>query len=128
MGRCWPTACWGEGSMRRARPRSTLLIPMVLLLFVTRCSSGWRQDELECEQAANQLIKCCPGFDAESLSCTYSEGCGTSYPALTVADSRCIDNESCDTLVATGVCTRAAEALPIQTTDGGLTNHPQVCP
>jgi hypothetical protein len=47
---------------------------------------------------------------------------------LTVAESNCIENESCSQLRATNVCARAAEALPIQTADGGLTAHPLVCP
>jgi hypothetical protein len=114
--------------MSPPRPWPALLVAALLLPLITRCSGGWRQDELECEQAANQLLKCCPGFDPSTLSCSYSTGCGTSYPALTVAESECIDNESCETLVATGVCARASDSLPIQTTDGGLTEHPGVCP
>lgn len=101
---------------------------VVLLLLVPHCDGGLRQDELECQQAANQLAECCPGFDPTMLSCNYSDGCTTSYPALTVAESNCIENESCSQLRATNVCARAAEALPIQTNDGGLTAHPLVCP
>jgi len=85
---------------------------LVSLLFVARCQGGLRQDELECEQAANQLANCCPNFDLEGLSCTYSDACDTVYPALSVSQSQCILNESCATLVASGVCARAAQALP----------------
>jgi hypothetical protein len=100
------------------------------VLFLARCQGGLRDDELDCEQAASQLASCCPGFEPTELSCAYGpSGCNTSFPALTVAESECIVSESCPTLVSTGVCARAMEALPIQTTnDGGLTNHPEVCP
>ncbi len=115
---------------KRIGPWSHLAVPgLIALLFVTRCTDGFREDELECEQAADQLAKCCPTFQPMNLNCSYSSGCGTSYPALTVDESQCIESESCEKLVASYVCDRAVAALPIQSTgDGGLTEHEQVCP
>jgi hypothetical protein len=115
----------------RRRRWSHLVVPGVIaVLFVARCNGGLREDELECEQAANQLAGCCPGFEVRKLSCSYTDGCGTSYPALTIDESECIVSESCSTLQKTEVCARAAAAVPIMSTDdgGGLTEHPQVCP
>jgi hypothetical protein len=64
------------------------------------------------------------------LSCTYTnEGCQTSYPAISIAESQCIENASCDDLVKSGVCARASEALPQpSTSDGGMTQDEAVCP
>jgi hypothetical protein len=120
----------GVDKMAGMRRLLTWVIAGPLLgAFVAHCDNGWRQDELDCQQAANQLLQCCPGFDASVLYCNYDNtGCQTSYPALTIAESQCIVDESCTTLISTGVCTRAAETMPIQTDDAGLTSHPQVCP
>jgi hypothetical protein len=105
------------------------LLGGMALLFAIQCQGGLRQDEVECEQAANQLENCCPAFDVTMLNCSYSSnGCSTVYPALTIAESECIASESCAQLVSTGVCSRAAAALPMQIDDAGYTDSPEVCP
>jgi hypothetical protein len=92
---------------------------VVALVAVLHCTGGFREDEVECEQAAAHLAKCCPGFDAAQLSCAYSNDCGVHYPALTVEDSKCIQSTPCDRLVATGVCPRAQRAQPFDFEDAG---------
>ncbi len=113
--------------MRASKIRLVMWIALLAPLLI-RCGKGWRQDELECQQAANQLVECCPGFTAPQQSCSYEPGCENqaSYaPALTIAESQCVAAESCEELVSTGVCTRAASAF--EQPDYG-SNHPQVCP
>jgi hypothetical protein len=104
-------------------------------LFVVRCGpyGDFREDELECEQAVARLTSCCPGFKPEAISCDYSTGCGiTDYPALTIDESHCVQNESCPSLQGTGVCDRAQVAQPHEidtiTGDGGPSANPTVCP
>jgi hypothetical protein len=99
---------------------------VVALLFASRCDGGLSQDELECQQAVNQLADCCPGFDPDGVGCRYSETCNASYPAFTVAESNCIENESCSQLVASNVCARAIDLANNQTSDGSPTGPP--CP
>lgn len=110
------------------RKRLPLICVAALLLSPVRCGNGWRQDELECQQAANQLIKCCPAFNAPVDSCSYRQGCEgtpTTMPGLSIADSQCVANMDCATLVRTNVCSRAQSAL-----DGTTYDQPaqSVCP
>jgi hypothetical protein len=70
-----------------------------------------REDEFECENAVAHLQQCCAHFDAKAIECSYVTGCGTYYPQISAAESRCIESKSCDALRATGVCA-AADALP----------------
>jgi hypothetical protein len=104
-----------------------------LLVGAVVCCVGVREDELLCEEAAAHLAHCCPGFVATSLSCSYTSGCGsTTYPALSVAASQCINGESCSALVAGNVCERAQQAHSVveyeaSTTTGDL-EFAEVCP
>lgn len=71
-----------------------------------------REDEQYCEEAVSRLVGCCPGFDLTQISCQYSEGCTGSndqFPALTIEESECIRDRSCDQLRA-GICARAQMA------------------
>ncbi len=88
---------------------------------------GIRHDEFDCENAVAHLAQCCPGFDARTVQCSYSSGCSTYYPALDPAQSDCIRGASCETLVAEGVCERAAQ---LQNAPGSATelNSASICP
>jgi hypothetical protein len=98
-----------------------------LSLFVgVLLACGIRQDEFDCENAAAHLAECCPGFDAKAISCTYSDACTTTYPALDPAQSDCIRQASCESLRAAGVCDRAAQLAPGGTSTG--MTSPSVCP
>ncbi|UQA60765.1 hypothetical protein [Polyangium aurulentum] len=108
---------------------------MALTLLMT---AGWveglREDELLCEETAARLADCCPDFDPSVLECSYVSGCGTTtFPAITIAESACIDDLSCSQLIGRGVCARAAKATqPTEHTDeDGTTTTEQrveVCP
>ncbi|HEX3598447.1 MAG TPA: hypothetical protein VHU80_25240 [Polyangiaceae bacterium] len=66
---------------------------------------GFRQDELDCEQAVRYLSECCPGFDPMSVACTFSGGCErTTVPDLPTDQSECILSKSCDALVSARIC------------------------
>jgi hypothetical protein len=93
--------------------------------------TGLREDELLCEEAAARLADCCPGFDPSVLVCHYSSCAGATYPALTISESKCIDDLSCSQLVDRGVCARAANATQPndQILDDGTTEQRvEVCP
>jgi hypothetical protein len=85
-----------------------------------------RQDEFICENAVSHLQECCPGFDPTRIVCSYDTGCGvTTYPELDETQGQCILGDSCQALVANGVCDRVA-ALPDEGLDEGGTSAP-VC-
>lgn len=85
-----------------------LVLALLFLLVSSRGASGLREDDLQCEQAASHLEECCPGFDVTKLSCAFSSGCGdTRYTAFSIAESECIQDTDCKTLIANGVCARA---------------------
>ncbi len=108
------------------------------------------EDVLACEDALGHLGRCCGGFDARAVRCHYhddrtSGGCGgpstidRETPALSMSESLCIRNQSCDTLVASGVCDRAQAATAYweksqssgsgdTTTTGTGSSHAPVCP
>ena len=79
---------------------------------------GIREDEFACEDAVAHLQSCCPGFTANNIDCTYTEGqaCETRsvYPEIDATQAACIRSESCASLREFGVCARV-EALPLST-------------
>lgn len=89
---------------RSLRRRGVLLaVIMASAVPATQCL---RQDEVECEEAIATLLDCCPAFDRNTLSCTYTDGCGITYPDLTPGESECIFDKSCSELRARGICER----------------------
>jgi hypothetical protein len=103
-------------------PRWRSGFTLSLLVAVVLGCTGIREDELACETAVAHLQQCCSGYTGSNIDCVYSDSCSTTYPQIDDSQSACIRGESCDGLVATGVCTRAA-AL---TSSGGGTVT--VCP
>ena len=68
---------------------------------------GFREDEVECEETADYLAECCPGFDPGTIGCTFSRGCTSqTRPVLSPSESRCIRDKSCTELVDEGICER----------------------
>lgn len=105
-------------SPARSRGRGGI-IAVVLGVIVTigvSCN-GFREDEVECEQAVNRLKECCPDFVASQVDCSYREqlDCsdhvtGRFYPALSLEESACVQRSSCAELVEKGACKRAQTA------------------
>jgi len=89
---------------------------------------GLRQDEIDCEQAVAHLQDCCPDFGTATIACVSSQGCDVSDPALSIAESQCILDRSCESLIASGLCaaTHDLESRH-QDDDGTLVSHPPVC-
>jgi hypothetical protein len=89
-------------------------------------------DEFECEQAVSHLVECCPGFNSERLTCSDSGGCGEQGdPALPVDEASCIQKHDCASLVASGLCARAQDAVAyVKIDDESVPQsvHVQVCP
>jgi hypothetical protein len=100
--------------------RRTVAIVAVVLGIVINLGvscNGFREDEVECEQAIAHVAECCPDFHAGEVDCTYTDhiDCndnvtGTEYPALSIDDSHCLQKKRCDELVTSGDCTRAQAA------------------
>lgn len=88
-----------------------------LVGLVVSCN-GFREDEIECEQAVVHLRDCCPGFQ-ESVDCSFSEtrasNCsGTTVTShhdleLSLTKSRCIQRKSCAEL-ALHLCSTVSSA------------------
>src|SRR5512140_3088559 len=85
-----------------------------------------REDVLSCEDALGHLAQCCGGFDVHAVPCHYHDretsGCAgpstldKESPALSLAESRCIRDMSCDALNAADVCGRAQKATAYKRT------------
>ncbi len=107
----------------------------------------FREDVIQCEEAIARLERCCPDFEGSRVLCNYyysydTSACGPTTeqsvrPALSLPESQCVRDTSCDELVARGVCKRAEEAraytqrLVVDDGDASTTDrqsHPPVCP
>jgi hypothetical protein len=91
----------------RGVPKWLVLAPVgVLLLYgaAPGWASGFREDEVHCEEAKAHLLDCCDPFTGQ-LACEYdNRGCGTTYPDLSVSESEEIQAASCDELRSSGLC------------------------
>jgi len=94
------------------------VLVLCLALFGVCCGGGIRQDELVCEEAVKHLTQCCAGLTPTGIDCTYQTVTGDpnypngpSYPDLSPTESDCIRNESCETLLSSGVCGRAIDLV-----------------
>lgn len=115
---------WGNRSRRPAGAIFALGVAGVLACESSAYEEDtyqFRQSVLSCEEAVARLIDCCPGFDGARVDCLYFHGkysgCTTTNektinPALSTAESQCIRDTACDSLVSSGVCARAQDARP----------------
>jgi hypothetical protein len=113
---------------RSPLPGAALVVGALTLALA--CGSI-REDQLECEEAVTKLVQCCTSsFDPSPIQCTYTSGCGTTYPDLDIPTSQCIRSETCGELFTSDVCTRALASHPMGTSDDGETGAatPGVCP
>jgi hypothetical protein len=114
----------------REKRRGDWLRGVVLVLVVAGgapTAQGFRQDEVECEDAVAYLASCCSGFPEHDVQCDYVAGCDTNeYPSLTPSESECILDRSCSEL-ADGICKRVlARQTATDATNGAPS--PAVCP
>ena len=120
-------------SPRSGRAGGVIFVVVGVVLGLAVSCSGFREDEIECEQAVVRLRDCCPGFDTRKVDCSYSDqlDCsdnvtGRTYPALSIDDSQCVQRKSCADLIADEACTRGQAAKPRKTStglgDGGSTS------
>ena len=82
--------------------------------------SQFREDVIWCEEAVARLQDCCGAtFNPTRITCRhyYSKdtGCGQTSiekidPAFTLAESRCIQDTSCERIVQADMCNRAMAA------------------
>lgn len=81
---------------------------VVLLLTGAESAAGFREDEVQCEEAYAHLLECCDEYSS-NLRCFYSQpGCdGATYPDLDVAESRAVQRMSCSEIRASEYCSFA---------------------
>lgn len=93
------------GTEERLWLRLLLGTALVLLLPGVVPAAGFREDEVQCEEAYAHLLECCDEFSS-SLRCYYSEpGCDeATYPDLDVAESRAVQRMSCSEVRASDYC------------------------
>ena len=75
---------------------------------------GIRRDEYMCENAVARLQSCCKGFGGSNIDCTYEPGSCDKDPVLPQIDetqASCVVQQSCDSLVSSGACGRAAAVI-----------------
>lgn len=103
------------------RPASFALLVAGVTALLFACGDALRQDELDCEEAVSQLQHCCPNFDSSRISCVYvdnsADGCNATPPTLpdiSESQSACIRKQSCQQLITSGACSRAAQVETTQ--------------
>lgn len=79
----------------------------VALVALFHCAD-FRESEFECEHAVAHLEACCGRFDTGDPDfCRYIDGggCGNDQePALSVGESLCIQNASCESIQRSSLC------------------------
>jgi hypothetical protein len=78
---------------------------VIVLLSGVGPVAGFREDEVQCEEALAHLLECCDEFTS-NLECYFSDpGCDPpTYPDLDVAESRHVQSLSCSQIRATDYC------------------------
>ena len=92
------------GHSKIAHAKLAALTFAVIGLF--HCAE-FTESEFECELAVTRLQECCPSVDVGWEFCRYVDGgCESSdqYPAYTVAESLCVQQASCESIVEAGLC------------------------
>ena len=81
------------------------VIVTLLLSGVGQPVAGFREDEVQCEEAAAHLRDCCDDFSS-NLACYYSSnGCDSPvYPDLDIDESRHVQRMSCAEIRASDYC------------------------
>jgi hypothetical protein len=101
----------------RQRGGRRALLALIVFGGAAFVQCGFRQDEVECEEAVRYLSECCEGFAPIRIRCTYQGGCDTdTVPDVPVSQSQCILATSCDEIRRNRVCERLLQ----EEADGGL--------
>jgi hypothetical protein len=79
------------------------------------------EDQLECEEAIAHLDECC------AIQAPLVCGDGCSSVTLSLETSECIQDRSCEEILATNICARVVD-LSKTAADGGITGQEAVCP
>ncbi len=77
--------------------------------------------ELHCEQAANQLLECCPDLHLPYDACVQAGGCERANDDMILSDAeaKCLTHATCDQLEAAQTCTRLESRIEaFKETDG----------
>ena len=90
------------------------VVALLAVLFGLAVScTGFREDEIACEQAVSHMVDCCPRFNAGAVDCSYSDSADCTgnaidrvYPALSINESHTLEATACVDLVARGECAR----------------------
>ncbi len=121
------------------RVSSSLFFAAVALVTWGASASGFREDEVVCEEAVALLKNCCSSFQPIAIACHHERsdqpvGC-LSYleprdqdPDIDEATSTCLRAMGCEDLVAQGVCERAATSAAHAIATGGVPQFAGVCP
>lgn len=100
---------------RRGSSRLLVAAPALLLLLygvTPGRTSGFREDEVQCEEAKAHVLDCCDPFTGH-LECEFEDrGCGVTYPDLEVAESRSLRGQSCDEIRRHGTCQKNFAEMP----------------
>lgn len=96
------------------RSRLPLILAALMVATVT-CGPALRSDDLDCMEALEHLVECCPGVDINRELCERPartiDWCGDvsdPKPGYTADESACIKRKSCAELVADNTCETAA--------------------
>ena len=92
--------------------RRLLTVPVALCaLALLGGAEGIDKSELECEEAVQHLIDCCPDHaPAKQVDCYTGRGCDDRPPDLLQPQSICLRDASCDDLYARGACSAPRDA------------------
>jgi hypothetical protein len=124
------TSCAGAENMQRPFHHALGVLGLLSVATTTGGLFDIREDELECEQTAAHLEACCLAPTLDSSDCVHSSGCDTSYPLLSIRESQCLQDLSCEEITERNLCERIAALDPIVVDrDGGADAEPEeVCP
>jgi hypothetical protein len=106
----WPYSCLVAGRNGRLAMKLWIrrLLGTGLLVFGAGAlagAGGLDKNDLLCEEAMAQLLECCPDLPVQRGWCE-TQGCDSSSAHLSVKESECITDSSCETIEAHDICAR----------------------
>ena len=94
----------------RAHERTRLLALFLSAVWSFHCADFY-EGEFECELAVSRLQECCPGLSVDVWFCEYEDrGCDQrGGPVYSLEESRCVQDASCESIVAAKLCEHPEE-------------------